>query len=136
MYAMRVNLRLTAEHSRRFIFGKTDSSSVNIPIIRPDAHTQGLMDRLYRWPAPLAKAILMLSRVSFDDWMEYLLTGAPCLVKERPEYLAFDIEDGSRVIVSWVKIESLPVKYKVTTKLEGRLLIYIHPRGTSVDEYL
>lgn len=136
MYAMSVNLRLTAEHYRRFILGETDSSSVNIPIIRPDVHTRGLMDRLYRWPAPLAKSILMLSKVSFDDWMEYLLTDAPCLVEERPEYLAFVVEGGSRIIVSWVNTESSPVKYEVTARLEGRFLIYIHPCGTSAEEYI
>lgn len=143
MFAMRVVMHLLPSDYRRFVLGEHLDWSTSYQVIRLTPRALNHLRNGDHWPKPIMDFICRSSKnpktkEDFDEWVEDLLSCAPCAVSERPEMLDFVFGRESEITVHWCEIdsESLPLKYKAESCIEsGFTKIVISPCSPSGEEY-
>lgn len=142
MYVMCVDIRLTPDDYRRFVLNEYDGFDT----VRKIAFSSVSKDFLRSggtWPEPIMNFLhqsnsILRAKKDFDEWMQGLLSCAPCEEASQQQPLVLSIGEGSAIMVYWLKAKSefLPPKYTVESfTRDNYTRISISPCLSSMDEW-
>lgn len=143
MYVMSVDIRLTPDDYRRFVLNEYDGSDATRKIVLLDSVSLDYVRSGGTWPKPIIDFLrqsidTLWAKEDFDEWMQGLLSCAPCTEDSQPQPLVLSIGEGSSILIYWLgaSLEVLPPKYTAESFTgNGFTGISISPCLSSMDEW-
>lgn len=142
MYVMCVDIRLTPDDYRRFVLNEYDGFDTTHKIALSSV-TQDFLRSGGTWPKPIMdffhqSTYILWAKEDFDEWMQGLLSCAPCEEDSQQQPLVLSIGERSAIMVYWLeaKSEFLPPKYTVESFTgDNYTRISIRPCFFSMEEW-
>ena len=142
MYVICVDIRLTPDDYRLFILNECDGFDTIHKIVLSSVSKDFLRSG-GTWPEPIMDFLrrsndFLWAKEDFDEWMQGLLSCAPCEEDSQQQPLVLSLGEGSAIMVYWLKAKSefLPPKYTVESFTgDNYTRISIRPCFFSMEEW-